>query len=162
MQHRGIPRVLPDTYNSQDRRRTDKRSPDRPILIDQWKWSIHGIEIHRRPARTLCADNDSRGIHGTYRLRVCTTAQPMWLPTNNGDCPRVSARNKRFWKNQAPSRRYTDVDRSPQKKIVTVVQTVFDRFWTDFRACCVTTSTYLLRGNIQNLPRGKYGKNMEP
>ena len=90
-----IPCRLPNTDTYKDRQRTDKRSNARSTSINQWKCGVRGVEPQRRPARTPQAENDSRVIRGTNGLQFYATAQPRWLPTNDGNRPRGSVWNQK-------------------------------------------------------------------
>ena len=91
----GSSRWLPDAYPSKYWQRNDKRRTDWSPSIYQLECGVCGVEPHKRTTRTPRADNDGRGVHVTFRIHICTAAKPRRLPTNNGKCPRTSARN---WK----------------------------------------------------------------
>ena len=43
-QRQGSPHVFPDPNNPQDRRRSNKRSPDWITFIDHWKYGVCGVK----------------------------------------------------------------------------------------------------------------------
>ena len=75
---------------------TDKRSTDQSTSIIKWKCGARGVKPRWSPAQTSRADDDNRGIHGTYWLRVCSNTQPKQLHTNDENSPIPSSWNQKF------------------------------------------------------------------
>ena len=101
-QHRWNICRLPDADTTQDWRRSDKRIYNWDTSADKWKCGVRGIGPWRRPARTPCAYNYHRGLHGTYGLQFCATAQPQRLNLKDGDRPREIAWNQKVPKQINP------------------------------------------------------------
>ena len=76
-------------------------------------------------AWTPHADYDSRGIHGTESIRICATTQPSKLPSNYGNRPRASARNRKVLTKPITIQKIHRYIRSPKNQTITVVQPVF-------------------------------------
>ena len=93
-QCRGIPCGIPDTYPSEDWKRTNKRR------TNQSTWLV----------RTPRSDNDSRGVQDTGGICIFANSQSWRLPTDHGERPRTSARNWKVPTNQALFCKYNAVD----------------------------------------------------
>ena len=166
-QRRGIPIRLPNNHTSEYRRRTNKRSTDKFTPIGQCKFGVYGIGLWRRPEQTPHADNENRGMHGTYGLQFCATTKPRQLTANNGNRPRTSAWN---WKVPTKPSAIQEIHRhgrSHKKSdhcgggtIIPVPTGVpSNSIWTGVSAHHAIASINKLRYNIRNRPRKKYGEN---
>ena len=125
----GISCGFPNSHTSKYLWRTDKRITDRSTSIGQCKCGVCGVKPQRRTEWTPCVGDDIWRIHVTDGLSICASAQPRQVLTNNGNCPRASARNWKVSKNQALFRRYTAVDRAIKTKIVMAVEPAFCPHW---------------------------------
>ena len=145
--------------------------PTREVLIDQHKLisgKAASLTSNLQGGRHIKprADDDGRGIHGTKGLRICATAQPRKLPTNNGNHPRASAQNQKFLTKLSTIQKIHLCGRIPRKSYrrggVTSLPVPIggpdNRICKDLRACYVTSTFYLLRGDRHNQPQVKRGK----
>ena len=129
--------------------------------------SIFVTQFCRTHPWTPHANNGCGNFLRTYNLRVCDTAQPRRLPTNDEDRTRASTRNQKVpIKPNAVQKMYCH-ERSTKKSDHHGDATSLhiptggssNRIWTSYRATNASEPFQLLLGDRQNRPRVKYSDN---
>ena len=131
---------------------------------------VHGIESWRRSARIYHANDDGGILFSKNGLRVCATAQTQLLPTNDGNHPISSARNRTVLEKPNTFQNTHRRGRSTKElnfhcgttSIPVPTGEPVDGFGTTFCTIYATTFINLLQGNIQNRPRGNTVKMLGP
>ena len=98
---------------------------------------------------------------------MCATAQTRQFPTNDGNQPRASARNRKLSTKPSAIQKIHCRGRSPKKadrhgdttSLPVPTGGPVNMIWTGFSARYVTEYSYLLQSDRRNQPQGKYIKN---